>query len=870
MKTVKILGDTLNKVADTSTVFDFRLWNEGQAQDVTGKAVSFVIANDYGYLFDTPAVIDGNVISLDFSNELLKQLTPDTYHLEVSVTNEDGHVEVYPSEGTIDFTVGKNLHSTQGKLVPQITFDTVLASVDKKITEYTNTITKGDTGPQGEPGPIGEQGPKGDKGDIGPTGATGPQGPQGIQGPQGPKGDTGPVGPQGPKGDMGLSKIAVGGRNYILNSKFSTAVDVPALQQSVDPSFYSNKQVTTSVYVKYDNVKTMVTDAGQFKRVVFAVSFRDASGEMRYLDAQKIITTIGESFAGRVSQTIDLSGFNVASMPTVAVFISNFTADYVEASNPKLEVGNVATDWTPAPEDVPSNDSNLVHNTGTETVAGDKTFTGQLTALTLNRINKYFDKYSNKYHVNMPDIGMMSDIQGGFYRDGLWHIYFLYNGDARFDSSGNNTGGNGTEWYHVTTADFVRWNYEGVAIHKYKTEWGDIATGTIYEDKKNEFGKGNNALIAFATAYGGDKGQNTMVYYSTDGGYNFVPLQTTPIMQHPAGQSDFRDPFIFKQGSNWVVYMAEGNKFGVYVSSNPTSGYVYKGEYNAPNSILECPNLFQLNVNGDPNNKKWVIVYGGNGGDDMTTGTYMSVGNLDANYVFVPEQENIRLDMGPDFYGSKVWADSTSSDLSDHLLGAGWVSNWGYATQVPNAGRIGAMSMTREYKLLYFNSKYSLSQFFVGPVREYIDNPVLGSFTSKNIQLPMFKGDSFYFKLHLKNMSSYRGKATITINGYEYDTNVKFDFDANTITTHRYNSSFNTNNVFSKDRTHVSTIQGMEDVWIEAYVDRTVVEFGFPDNTIYTEAKYPSGRSHENILFTSDTEINAEYEYYQVVQLDND
>lgn len=42
---------------------------------------------------------------------------------------------------------------------------------------------------------------------------------------------------------------------------------------------------------------------------------------------------------------------------------------------PKLEVGNLPTDWTTAPEDVPSNDSNLVHKTGTETVAGDKTFT---------------------------------------------------------------------------------------------------------------------------------------------------------------------------------------------------------------------------------------------------------------------------------------------------------------------------------------------------------------------------------------------------------------------------------------------------------------------------------------------------------------
>ena len=170
MKTVKILGDALNKVADTSTVFDFRLWNGGQAQDVTGKTVSFTIANDSGYLFDVPAVVDGNVISLDFSNELLKQLTPDTYHMEVSVANADGDVEVYPSQGTIDFRVGKNLHNTQGKLVPQITFDTVLRSVDEKIVEYTKTIAKGDKGDKGDQGiqgPMGPQGPKGDTGHRG-------------------------------------------------------------------------------------------------------------------------------------------------------------------------------------------------------------------------------------------------------------------------------------------------------------------------------------------------------------------------------------------------------------------------------------------------------------------------------------------------------------------------------------------------------------------------------------------------------------------------------------------------------------------------------------------------------------------------------
>lgn len=279
MKTVKILGDTLNKVADTSTVFYFRLWNEGQAQDVTGKTVSFVIANDSGYLFDVPAVIDGNVISLDFSNELLKQLTPDTYHMEVSVTNGDGDVEVYPSQGTIDFRVGKNLHSTAGKLVPQITFDTVLRSVDEKIAEYRRTITKGD------------------KGD------TGPQGPQGIQGPQGPQGPVGATGPQGPKGDMDLSKIAVGGRNYILNSKrvlsaSSGAQDTGWVDTSIPISALSNTIFTISVQVDYDNIATATGGKRLGIELIALEAKSDGTNVTRYFGAWKKLMQVRASMEG--------------------------------------------------------------------------------------------------------------------------------------------------------------------------------------------------------------------------------------------------------------------------------------------------------------------------------------------------------------------------------------------------------------------------------------------------------------------------------------------------------------------------------------------------------------------------------------------
>ncbi|MEE6705874.1 hypothetical protein [Weissella confusa] len=314
MKTVKILGDTLNKVADTSTVFNFRLWNEGQAQDVTGKAVSFVIANDSGYLFDVPAVVDGNVVSLDFSNELLKQLTPDTYYMEVSFTNEDGDVEVYPSDGTITFKVGKNLHGTQGKLVPQITFDTVLASVDEKINEYTKTITKGD------------------------------------------KGDTGP---QGPKGDMDLSQIKVGGRNLYLNSKVladnyaqnSSSVTVEPFDSTTNMWHIVSAQGNgggVGIFLwDYANGKIPNNSDWSYSVDMKGVGNISSFG-IEGSDRNPLKGTIGSEWS-RISQT---GHVNSPQYKTIVMYFDTTNSPLdVYIKLPKLETGNMPTDWTPAPED---------------------------------------------------------------------------------------------------------------------------------------------------------------------------------------------------------------------------------------------------------------------------------------------------------------------------------------------------------------------------------------------------------------------------------------------------------------------------------------------------------------------------------------
>ena len=480
-----------------------------------------------------------------------------------------------------------------------------------------------------------------------------------------------------------------------------------------------------------------------------------------------------------------------------------------------------------------------------------------------------FDRFSNKYHISMPTAGFLNDVQGAFYRDGIWHLYFLYNGDARYDNQGNQIGGNGSEWYHVTTSDWVKWKYEGVAIHKYKTAWGDIASGSIYIDFDNRFGKGANTVIVFATGYGGDKGQNIMGYYSTDNGYNFSPLQSDPIMRHPTNDpnTNFRDPFLFRMGDTWVMYVAEGDKIGMYTSKTPMGGYRYVGGYFPPHPLLECPALFTMDVNGNDKDKKWVLFYGGNGGDEFTTGTYASVGHLDNNYVFIEEQKDIRVDQGPDWYGAKMFGNAEGTNA--YVLGSAWIGNWGYATKVPSDGKIGSLSLIRRTTLLRDGATYRLNNELLGVCPKYTSNPVVGVGLKTESRLPAFKGDSFLLKVLFRGVDAFKRSAYIKIVGNEYDVDFQLNFETNNVKAHRYNASFVGNDIFGRDRIFGTNLNG-DEVCVEIYVDRTVIELRFPDGTTYTMSKYPKGRSYEAITINADDPLLFDYEYYQITNAQKD
>ena len=425
-KLLKRLNDNQNKVADTNGIMKLQAWDYGVAQDLTNKNITATVANASGFLFDIDLVSNGTEIDLDFKDSQLQKLTPDTYFLEIKVTDEDGDISVFPTEGYATFTINKNLHATEGALVPQITFDTVLADVkkamDKTVAEYVKTIAKGD---KGDTGPQGPQGPKGV------TGATGPKGDKGNTGPTGPKGDTGATGLTGPKGDKGdtgpQGLPATYQTNLLVNSDFYYDLqgwDTTNNTSGANPPYasYINKDVNarlvgfnTTKYTdrKYSRLRQTVNLAnnptGQSKITVqwqakastfatyahlfmrFFTEFDGKGDTVAITDAGNSKSSAGDNSAMWDWVKKDTSPWSVQHGTTtipdnaksVQLSFETVEGNVLYLANPMLAFGDSISTYTSGPyypkDDIQSLKDHAIRDTGNQTVAGNKTFSGNTT-----------------------------------------------------------------------------------------------------------------------------------------------------------------------------------------------------------------------------------------------------------------------------------------------------------------------------------------------------------------------------------------------------------------------------------------------------------------------------------------------------------
>jgi levanase len=436
-------------------------------------------------------------------------------------------------------------------------------------------------------------------------------------------------------------------------------------------------------------------------------------------------------------------------------------------------------------------------------------------------------EYRPAYHLT-PEQRWMNDPQKPFFLDGRWHYYYLYNADY--------PEGNGTEWFHATSTDLVNWKNEGVAIEKFRNGLGDIETGTAVVDTEGTAGFGKGAVVAILTQQD-DGVQRQSLFYSTDNGYSFKNYDQNPVMDNP-GEEHWRDPRIVRDDANnqWLMLLAEGHKIGFYTSPD-LKDWTYVSAFEREGlGILECPDFFQLDVDGDPSKRTWVLAASANGsGEGRTTGLAYWTGSWDGKTFAPGAGDHQWLDGGSDFYAAVTWDDPRLTDgqrkASRHAIG--WMNNWAYARELPTGEWFGAASVVRDIRLVSDGGRPVLVSAPTPALESLEGNPDLipaGTVQEGTGQeLPVPDSGAYKVDLELEKPASGSGEARVLLQsggkayatlGYDFGTGQAFVVrDGDTVAQAEGGPAEGYRKMGSvKGRTGGDTVR------LTAYVDRSSVE----------------------------------------------
>lgn len=347
-----------------------------------------------------------------------------------------------------------------------------------------------------------------------------------------------------------------------------------------------------------------------------------------------------------------------------------------------------------------------------------------------------------------PASRWMNDPNGLVYHDGEYHLFY------QFNPNGNSWGD--MSWGHAVGTDLVHWTELPVALAAEKNAHGDVTqmffSGSIVVDPANTSGFGQDgkpAMVAMYTSVypqamtlgngkavrAGTQGQSLV--YSIDRGRSWTQHAGNPVIELPPAPyqdeyREFRDPKVFwyEPERKWVMVAALPLRHkALLYSSTDLRNWKYMSEFGPANAIggmWECPDLFELPVDGDPARRKWVLTMNLNpGGPAGGSGAQYFIGQFDgtafrADGATAPTGAAAGsraasaqpggivnwLDFGADFYAAVTW--NGAPDGKRILVG--WMSNWLYAQQVPTAPWRSAQSVARELTLRTLDGQVRLIQ----------------------------------------------------------------------------------------------------------------------------------------------------------------
>lgn len=230
----------------------------------------------------------------------------------------------------------------------------------------------------------------------------------------------------------------------------------------------------------------------------------------------------------------------------------------------------------------------------------------------------YHEKYRPQYHFTSRR-GWINDPNGMIFYEGEYHLFYQHN---PFEREWENM-----SWGHAVSKDMVHWEELPTALSP--DRMGTMFSGSTVIDYENTagFNRGNvPAMVAFFTVDSPEKQVQCMAY-SLDKGRTWTQYNQNPLIDSKAKweSKDTRDPRVFwyQPGRHWVMVLNERDGHSIYTSKN-LKQWTYESHITG---FWECPDLFELPIDGDPSKTKWVM-YG-------ASTTYM-IGDFDGKK-FTPE-----------------------------------------------------------------------------------------------------------------------------------------------------------------------------------------------------------------------------------------
>ncbi len=409
----------------------------------------------------------------------------------------------------------------------------------------------------------------------------------------------------------------------------------------------------------------------------------------------------------------------------------------------------------------------------------------------------YHETFRPQFHFTTRR-GWNNDPNGLVYYDGEYHLYYQHN---PYDRDWGNM-----HWGHAVSRDLVHWEELGDVLQP--DALGAMFSGSAVVDRDNTSGWGtkDNPPIVYAYTAAGRR-QTQCMAYSLDRGRTLVKYAGNPVIDSQVrwNTTDTRDPRLlwYGPGKHWVMVLFERDGHSIYTSDN-LRDWTWQSHVSG---FWECPDLFELPVDGDPGRTKWVM-YG-------AAGTYL-IGSFDGK-TFTPEGGKYHYTSGD------IYASQTFSDTPD---GRRIQIGWGQIEQ-PGMPFNCQMQLPTELTLRTTRDGIRMASFPVEEVRSLLhrqftaEGPLTEAEANAALE-PYAKADGLHIRatLHM----TYATSAGLVLNGEHL---VSYDASHDTVNGRFYSP---------QDPTALA-------LTMDIYIDRTGVEVFLEDGLFSWSARRGTGLS---------------------------